>query len=329
MLDLKEISSVQTQTARLTEQRQQKSFDHCRKGFECLMQAEQQGFRNKQLLQQACDAFAEAIANDRLAPEAYFGMGYLLYLLKDYTRAMPYLTEAIRLAPEQPDARELLEMIHQENKAPKSQAPVIRPAPVEVPPEPDTGADDQLDYDRLYDKVEAHILSEVSKVAAGVLRPPVPSLDLEEIEKFNRLMHKHQGILKDIHAQLHILEEEIDISDLRGRLKPLEIAVKRYQQVLQVSHEMREIQQGIQGLMERLPGLNQQLYDARNHEDLGILERLIEVLMDMCDQMADRLDEFEKKKYPVQPLIQSYETFVSEVGNLHDQFDEKADQFPK
>lgn len=320
MFDFKALSAFRTQTEKLSEKRREKSGDSCKRGFLCLLNAEKQDFRNKELLEQACDCFAEAISQDRLSPEPYFGMGYLLFLLQDYPMAINYLHESAKLNPANPDVALLLEHIENQSQISQKQKTVV---PVPFRPSftlPTTGSD--VDYDHLYDEVENLIHQEVRKMVSGMLRPPLPSINESEIQQLQQSKEQQLLLLQDIQSQLKMIDAEIDTSELLIKLKPIETMVKRLEQAWRASQEMVAIQQGITGLQERLPSFQHQIEHAQKPEDLVEFEHLQEIIMDMCDQIADCLDELEQKKYPIQPLVQMYEQFVGAVEILNDLYDD-------
>lgn len=321
MMNFKAISSIQDQTSRLSERRRQKSEELCHAGFRLLFEAETRGFADKSLLSQASDAFADAIAQDRLAPDAYFGMGYLLFLLKDYPLAMRYLREALRLQPEHPDARDLLQQLHSLDKQAARSGPAPGPAPAARPLPPPPA---EPDYDALYEEVEALIMQEVHRLASEKL--PIPSLQASAQRRLHQGLQRQQELIRSIQRQIDVIEVEIETDALRAKLKPLEVAVRRYQQAVSVSDEMLEIQQSLVGLLDRLPELSDGLVHARTAAELAMPLRLVEVMMDRCDQLADRLDFLDQKKHPVKALIEMYEHLVSEVEALHEQSDDLAEQ---
>lgn len=314
MLSIQEMSSIQAQTSRLQAQRQTKSEQICAQGFHYLYAAEQTGFSDKNQLKLACDAFAEAIGQNRQSADAHFGMAYLLFLLKDYSLALHYLREALNLQPDHADARALLAEI--QTQAEQSPKPAAAQKP--RPPMPPTVV--EPDYDLLYEELEAHILAQARQCMAAP--PPLPSLDLKERKRLRQALKEQQQHLQDFEQQLELLAEEFDTAPLRSRLKPLEVTRKRLQQALELSTEMEGIQQDLLGLLERLPGLGAEFAAAATAEQLVLPRRLLEALMDMCDQLADRLDWMEQQKYPVASLVQLYEHLISEVEVLHEMQDD-------
>lgn len=321
MVNLKELTSIQSQTARLSEQRHQRSQKQCQQGFSFLFQAEQEDFAHKNLLIQACDAFGEAIAQQRHSPDAYFGMAYVLFLLKDYPQALHYLVEAAQIDPEHSDTQTLLAKIKRLTQSPQGQGTHADHGLPFLSPEA------EMDYDQLYDEVEALILEEVRALVSSQTRPPVASLKAQEQAALQASMERQSYVLKQIRAQLEIVEQEIDTAELRFKLKTIERMRKRYQQALNISAEMQRLQTGLTDLEARLPPLSKQIEAAPNRSELTALEGVLESITDRCDQFADCLDEMEQVNQPIHPLLEQYEEVVSKIENLNDLYDDALDQW--
>lgn len=316
------ISSIQDQTQELSKQREQKSFEQCKKGFEFLAAAEKGDFKDKSLLTQACDAFASAIAQQRHASDPYFGMGYLLFLLKDYPASIRYLTEALQMDPEHPDAKMLLEnikLLTRPRPATGSSSFRAKSSESKDPAKPTP------DFDQLYDEIEALVHAEVRDLMSQSMIPPVASVNKAELLALKDFVQRQQKTLNTLLLKLKIVDEEIDTDDLRGKLKTVESLTRRYENALDISKNMLQVKAEMNNMNAGLEGLKAEIEGAHNRNELSEFESTLENILDRCDQIADQLDEWDQAHHPVNTLVEMYESLVAEIDQLNEIFDDCLD----
>ena len=101
------LAKLQNKAAQLSQERHQNASDFIADGISCLLDAEDDGYQDRELLAEACECFMEALRLNHNAPEPCIGMAYLLLLLGEYHQAFDYITEALSLDPENADAHVL------------------------------------------------------------------------------------------------------------------------------------------------------------------------------------------------------------------------------
>lgn len=324
-MDLQAVARIQASREQLDQRRHQQAEKHVAKAFAVLNQAFDPAFaaRKRELLTQACDAFAEALQQHRQNPEVYIGLGYLSIVLHDYAQARNYLNEGQRLAPEHPDFAQMLQYLDQRLATPAA-APqeaaglqkIVLPAISEQPLPPAAALSD-ADYDRLYDQAEAQIL-QILQELPQIQLPLYPSLELHQDKALQAVYRQLQGRYEGLQTRLAVLDEELDIATLRQRLHMLEVFLKRCQTLFEAATEIQQVQQALLQLQQEVLGLQAQV----GRVTMPVSQ--IDALLDRCDYLADRLDAFEGKKYAVAPLISSYERVVQHIEQLQEALEEQT-----
>ncbi|HEY9841884.1 MAG TPA: hypothetical protein V6D23_15585, partial [Candidatus Obscuribacterales bacterium] len=114
-----------------------------RLGVECLQEAAAQNYQDREVLAEACEHLLEAIRHNRSDPDAYVGMGYLLWIAGEHSESLLYLSEAVLLDAQNPDARMLVQLNQQALAARPAQTTLVLPA--------------EDDYDQRYDALMRRI----------------------------------------------------------------------------------------------------------------------------------------------------------------------------
>lgn len=320
------MARIQASREKLDHRRHQEAEKLVAKAFQTLNQALDPAFaaQKRELLVQACDAFADALQQHRQNPEIYIGLGYLSILLQDPAQARNYLNEGQRLAPEHPDFAQMLDYLDQRlaAPAPASQAPAAPGSRAFLPVRseallPPAAALSDADYDRLYDQVEAEIL-QILQELPQIQVPLYPSLELHQDKPLQTVYQQLQARYQALRSRLDVLDQALDISELRQRLHMLEVFLKRCQTLFEAATEIQQVQQALLQLQQAVLGLLAQV------GRVSIPVSQIDALLDRCDYLADRLDAFEGKKYAVAPLIASYERVVQQIEQLQEALEEQA-----
>ncbi|MEZ0373489.1 MAG: hypothetical protein ACAI44_30650 [Candidatus Sericytochromatia bacterium] len=311
-MDLQALASLEKKNSGSASQRHATARDLIRLGVECLHEAAADDYQDSTLLAEACEHLLEAIRHNRSDPDAYVGMGYLLWIAGEHTEALLYLSEAVLLDPQNTDARTLVEFNQQALRAPRSAerlAGLVAPSRLAVP------AEDE--FDRRYDALEDRIKEELRQLAARKPDAFAVTNDRFRVER----MERHFGAMIQTHAELEaeltIVGQEIDCEGLQRKLKPLEIALKRVCDVLNRCWMLIELQDSLafhNAWLKRQLGLGAGLPADFSHE------RFHRLLND-CDHLADLLDGLEHGGEDVTHLIGAYERLVAHVGDLQDRVD--------
>lgn len=310
-------SSVQETSEARIEKRRHQSEELFNKGKILLTQAHEEGFSNKNTLKQAADFLIDSIQKNRRNQNPYIAFAYLNYLLGDIEAAVIYLKELLSFAPENEEGQKLLEQVLSPPKATKQQSALNS---LEA-------TDEDVDYDALYDKVEEAIYQEVqrlSKEQANKYKPTIKSEDYQNIkEHFNAIVHTH----KIIEKQLTVIDEEIDISELRQLMRPINIYLKRYNQVLRTSKESMSIYREINKERITVRQFREQIEKVTDSETVKKFGGKVEQMLDHCDLIADRLDEMAHKGSLIKDLEKHYEHLVEATNQLLELIDDISAEF--
>src|ERR1043166_1607762 len=109
MLQLKELAGLQNQRQALDGKRQEQSSQFYQQGMQAFARASQSDFHDKAALQQALDAWMQAIRHQRNNPAPYIALSYLFSLLGDTRTAMMYAKAAQQQDSRHPDPPKLIE----------------------------------------------------------------------------------------------------------------------------------------------------------------------------------------------------------------------------
>lgn len=113
----RQVADVRTN---LNRERQQEAHSYYVLGLHCLELGRRRGFKDKKILKQCCELFAESIRRDRQRPEPYVKLAYLLAMMQAWDQALPYLHQALILAPGHREALALQAFIFQKTSTPPS-----------------------------------------------------------------------------------------------------------------------------------------------------------------------------------------------------------------
>ncbi len=264
-------------------------------GFCCLLSAEQLGFRDREILKKAADAFAIGIQYNRKNPLPLLGLAYLFLLVKDPQNAAPYLARAQELDPDHPDLGALMGWL--EGKTSK--------------PDPDTDA--QLE------KLEMLLAESLKRYLAS---KPLPAVDpnrylrlQEEHLALQELCQNLQRDLKQFQADSDNLGLEQQLQSLMAQLKPFEQAIKVSQDYLRLLRQMKTDVSETEALYQRLPLLSE-------IRELNAIEQSLEYLLDRCDGFADRLDDYDQKGFDIQAVETVYHELCRKIEALQEGLEE-------
>jgi hypothetical protein len=292
-------NSVSTASAKTSvRNRHEESFEQYSRGMECLLLSEEDGFRNKRLLQESADAFMESIRYNRRHVEPHIAMGYLLWRFNDKVWAMHYLEEALRLEPTNEDVHIMIAQI-------KGQR--LKPEEIELiafadEPEP-ISLDTQIQ----------EALGELSAEKTSAISPSINSHMLARLEEkqvywFNRY--------EELQVQANRSRDLATKNRLREQIQPMRERTQQYRDALRVSREMvalsDQILENEQLIQHYLEVASKPMNAAQWQEMQGHLD----TVLDNCDQFADTLDELDERGVPLRALSTEYDRLSEQVEEL-------------
>lgn len=328
-MDFKQLMTMREEIGSLSSKRHKESDVSYLRGMSLMEKAYAGQFKNKALLLEASDAFMDAIQHNRRNPDPYVGVAYLFLILGNTAKAIRYLNEARRVAPSHEKARLLLESILEQQEIVKEDAQMAEEASLSAEPDkaftsdlPVLGRDQ--DYDKLYDELEA-LLLEQSKALMNESVVAQPSFDPIALLPVRERSEELNRIYAHIDTQLKILDAEIDTSELRTRLRPLEVMKRRLELVLSTSTDYQEIRSRCQQAQTQSQRLYRQILAVNSKASLSQVEEALEPLLDECDRIADALDAISNRGFDISPVEDDYQQLIGAVETCQDLLDERGE----
>lgn len=303
-MDFSALSQLREQTQAQQNRRQQSSDSHYQKGLEFFARASNSQFRNKQALNAAFEAWIEAIKHNRQNAKPCVGVGYIFLILGDQRSALSYFKAALKIEPENSDARMFIGSIEQQALQSTKQAIGYKPL-------------SQAEADSLYDQAEQLMQLRLRQMMTQAL--PGPCFEASERQQLDQLCHEHSEALAQIQQMLKRLDREMDIASLNRQFWGLESTLKRYLGVQELSAQYARLAHKIQQAAQRAAALTSQL--QQKSLPLTEAEAELEELLDLCDQSADQLDAYEAQGHAIEVLLPDYEQLTAAVARLQDTLD--------
>ncbi len=273
--------------------RHEESENHCNRGVECLLLAEEEGYHNRELLTEAADAFLEAIRHYRQNTEAYVGMAYLLWILGDTPRALQYLEEGLRTQPNHPDIHRLIKQISGQG--------------VSAPPAAG-GANANVHYRAIREQIQT-LQERVKTEDTRLIRPTINAHEIERMrEALDEWEQRYHAVLSAIDG-LDAFHVRVTLT---CELSTLQDRILDYHSALSCAAELLALDDKIQTLHREVKQTEQDFLAQKP----GMYEALLESYYDQCDSLADALDTLENKNIPVRVLDSHYQQLVDRVESL-------------
>lgn len=308
-IDFDHLQQTQQKTAQIKQVRQAEALDCYDKGQRILSSAIVKKY-DKALLQEAGDHFAKGISLDRKEPQNYLGLAYLLVLANQPNDAIQALKAALFLEPENKMGIHLMSKAEKALLQPKSMAMNLSVPDIELPQE-------EIDYDLLYDQIELDILDQVIHIMENQTGPIDPSLDNSIIQKLIEQKNDLQQIYLHIDKRLKIVEQEIDTTELRKQIRPIEIRIRQVHKAIEVSEQFIELQNHLTNQIKWTHLSISQLTEKM----VPVMEKKVEGFIDQCDKIADQLDEIEAQGFNISEIETIYNNFVQSIEILQLQLD--------
>ncbi|PIQ27006.1 hypothetical protein COW36_16150 [bacterium (Candidatus Blackallbacteria) CG17_big_fil_post_rev_8_21_14_2_50_48_46] len=318
-MDFEQISKIQKTRQDLEKKRQENAEKALENAFQKMAEAFEQSHpsKKKACLLDACEAFAEALKQQRSNPEIYIGMAYLLITLHEHAQALNYLQEAERLAPQHPDIHKMRDYLAHRPQTNKTQPQAHALVSASLSPLQKQASENlsEADFDRLYEETETQLQTLLKAIQAEKM-PLRATLEIAQTPDLkNRYQHylEQTNILK---SDLDLLDQEFEISELEQNFSLLNIFLKRCQKLLSESAELLCLYTDLKALLGRVTAQLKSL--TAPNTPLPDCESLL----DQCDSLADRLDELENKGYELTALLAVYEKIVESLEDLQNNLDE-------
>ncbi|HEY9840385.1 MAG: tetratricopeptide repeat protein [Candidatus Sericytochromatia bacterium] len=335
------LSTLQEQASSLGRRRQDQAAETFRRGIELLRRAVQQQLRQGELLEQARQVFLKAHQLAPSQPEPYLGLSYLLILFQSWSKALGCLQKLLALAPEHPEAQELLAFVKAQLRPVASPRPTASPsvsapdvaidalrAPVRRVRSIERQANEsektieneteawQADDELSYDIVSRRILS-LARECMG--EAPEISLVAAELEENEQLIARLREQFQDLSADVRTLSQEEDTLPLSRQLVPIEKALHRHEQMLSASRRQQGLAVELRALETEVAQMAQLLRQGPEPADC---EQRLETWLDRCDHFADSLDAFEKAQQDISGLLGLYNKLVRSLEQVQDLVEE-------
>lgn len=309
-MDLSTLLQAKKNTHTNDKKRLQQSQALYDKGRQLIREIVQTEAIDKVSLQQAIDYFTQGIHLYRQNPDNFAGLGYLFFITDKPIQAIEFLRSALELKADHVMAKELMKFVQinagQIPQTIEAEAPPVIEKEFQKPVLPQ-------DYDNLYDSVEMQIVQCFKQMMSDEVRTYKPTISPT---KFQVLRGKHKGyiqMLRQIHKQIDIIDEEIDTTDLRKQLQPVEKALKQMKLLIQVFQQFLDIRAEIRKYEKLVKQVTKESESTRDPEDMPVLEENLELLLDQCDAIADQLDALDEKGYRIDPLEPPYEGYIHDL----------------
>jgi len=305
-MDLKALLKTHEQVA---SKRKDLGAQACEQGYSLLVKAEQTGFKDKSLLKSASDAFIRAIRQERGNAESYVGLGYLLLLISDFEGAEKQLKAALQFAPDNADAKSLLEFSqHKRLGLPLKSA------------QPETEESEQL-FVHFVDRIQ----TASRKAKASQLKQPL--MDTAQLQILVKEHGESQWRYQQLEQELAELDLALPADSLKGLLNSFADLLRHQTKMIQTSLTFQKLEQALLKQMERVRDSIVNLPHLRSKEAIQDFEQnTLEDLLDHCDKLADQLDSISDQGHDIRSLERQYETLVQMIENLQEQIDGLLEQ---
>lgn len=328
-MDFKQLMTMREEIGSLSSKRHKESDVSYLRGMALMEKAYAGQFKDKALLLEASDAFMDAIQHNRRNPDPYVGVAYLFLLLGKTPKAIRYLNEARRVAPSHEKARLLLDSILEQQEIEKEDAQLGEETQQSPAPEKAFASDLPVlgrdrDYDKLYDELES-LLMQQSKALMNESIVAQPGFDNMELAPVRERSQELNRIYGHIDAQLKILDQEIDTSELRVRLRPLDVMKRRLELILNTSADYQAIRARCQKAQTQSQQLYRQILGVNSKAAQTQVEELLEPLLDECDRIADDLDGISNRGFDISVVEDFYQQLIGAVETCQDLLDERGE----
>jgi hypothetical protein len=153
-----------------------------------------------------------------------------------------------------------------------------------------------------------------------------PAPNPKQLERLQARLKIFQDKTQEFNQQLQILDQEMEVSDLRLHLSTIDKALQRMINLTQLFEQFIQIHQDIQKHTDLTGEIITESQSTEDPEDIEVLEENLQVLLDHCDSVADRLDELDTKKINIHPLQLPYQHYAEQLDRFQDVLEETIER---
>ena len=170
----------------------------------------------------------------------------------------------------------------------------------------DEDEDEDVDYEELKSELATMIESQ-SRAMVNHLRQTQMMANPKEVEFLKR---NQDGFLKNIGEianQLQLIEEAgLDVARLKSQLTPIESGLKQFERAL-ASNQYLKFSEKIYNEVEVVQAQIREAHAVSNADDLEVLRENVDIMFDICDEMADEMDVMADQGQNIDPLLEHYD----------------------
>jgi len=315
-MDLKQFKSLTKpieKKAQIHTKRQKKADKLFELGMSCLEQAHFEDFSNQQTLLDAMEHLVGSIQHNRRDVRPFLAVAYLYSLINYFDKAIEFLNGALEIDSDNPiilSMKQAFTELEEEAKTETAALPSISDA-----------GQSEVDYDELYDKLEKFIISEFKLTMAHSL--PSPTYKAEIIEDIEGEIKTKEELCQNIQAQIDILDQEIDISELNNKFKPLRMTLNRLINLRNNCEQFQDAMEQIILATTEIRESNERI-DLLDPED-NIDQELLDPLIDRCDLIADKLDGMAELNLKITSLVKHYDLLIMGLEQIQSKIDDAVE----
>lgn len=331
-MDFKSIENMSSQRAQQTQASKQKQFDKVfQRALLYLERSHQEEFRKAETLMNASDTFIDAITIQRKDIRPYLALAYIFAILEDFETAEEYAYAAVQWEPDNVELTTFVDEMLAFKKELRARAAQRAPSgpglDLQVPeraPQAES-APEQVDYPALYAKLETFILDKLRDLFSNPVNSE-PTVDAKKYKAHMQSLKRLKQVIAYMEQQIAIVEKGgLNTSGLRDKISPFKVLKERYEQAIQSSKMLMEINDTIElwsfKTNKQVEVVNQRL--TMSALTYGRVD--VNRMMDGCDLIADKLDHLcESENIDIQLVEGSYEKLIQLVESLNDMVDDSA-----
>ncbi|PIQ28669.1 hypothetical protein COW36_12145 [bacterium (Candidatus Blackallbacteria) CG17_big_fil_post_rev_8_21_14_2_50_48_46] len=314
-MDLSALSKISSKKTQNMQDERQKRFDRLyRMGAEYLKRAKKTDFSDRSLVKKAGICFSQAIENNRRDPRPLVKLGYISTVFRDTKLATRYLNEALRLDPENKDAKKLLAHIEKQStqaikNLKKDKGLSLQKVQKLSEAAPVTGK-------AFYLQTQELILTQIRESFERMqgIQPTLVPINLQKFEEIHQQLETNY---EELNQKLDQLEEEgFDIEPLERDFQKLEVNLNLMEDTCKLSRKMIALKKSIQEETSKVQDWNQVLEMHPAPEKKAEIDSHFDEMMDRSDELADELDELEGSGFDIQALMKYYNQFSAACHRL-------------
>lgn len=268
----------------------------CRQAYYCIAEAEAQGFNDKSLLKQAMQLFSQALRQQPGYTDACLGLAYLAILLEQQALASRYLHLVLSVAPEHPEALNLLDFVLQDAADPTLENRM------------------SLNHDQLYDQLD-HAIFAFQRYWSRY-----SALQVDERascrKQLQELKAQLTAELQQFEIQLDLLETEFETHTFRRRLRMGEALSEQFDQALVRSAEMEATLKSLQALHQELRGVHLAIAAQKSDQ-----EAVLEQIHDRLERLQHQLQRFAEIGAQTANLVYAHDIALALLDQAHENLD--------